>query len=387
MAFRETTTQGWGGRIMSSFTGAVLGVVLFFASFPLLWWNEGNAVATQKTLDAGAKNVVSASSDKVEDANNDKLIHITGEATTDETLTDTVFGVQAKKALRLIRKAEMYQYKEESQTRTEKQLGGGEKTITEYTYPQQWSEEFQDSSTFHDPEYKGKNPSQMPYKSDRWEAQKATVGAFDLTKSLVDKIQGGKELPIGSPSEVKAPAGYKVEHGGLYKGDDPAAPAIGDMRITFQVVQPATVSIVDKQVGKSLQPYQVEGGNPVELLDMGEKDADSMFKEATAANNTFLWIMRVVGFALMAIGIFLVMRPLSVLGDVVPFIGNMVGALLAVVAGLIALALSLITISIAWLFYRPLIGVPLLVAGIAGIVLVIYLARRARKRVPVEKPA
>ena len=116
------------------------------------------------------------------------------------------------------------------------------------------------------------------------------------------------------------------------------------------------------------------------MLKEGERDAASMFQEEQENNKTFTWILRGVGFLMMAFGLFLVMKPLSVLGDVVPFIGNMVGALLAVIAGFIALGLSLITIAIAWLAYRPLLGVPLLLGGVAALVLVIVLGAGERPR-------
>jgi|WetSurMetagenome_2_1015567.scaffolds.fasta_scaffold297552_2 hypothetical protein len=46
---------------------------------------------------------------------------------------------------------------------------------------------------------------------------------------------------------------------------------------------------------------------------------------------------------------------------------------------LIAFSLSLITIAAAWLFYRPFVGVPLLIAGIAVLVMVI---KNRKKKTP-----
>ena len=76
MAFQEVSTQGWGGRIVSSFGGALLGVVLFIVSFPVLFWNEGRAVHMAQDLEEGAKSVVHMEADKVDPANDNKLIHI-----------------------------------------------------------------------------------------------------------------------------------------------------------------------------------------------------------------------------------------------------------------------------------------------------------------------
>ena len=35
--FREVTTRSWGSRIMGSFVGVLIGIILFFGSFPLIF--------------------------------------------------------------------------------------------------------------------------------------------------------------------------------------------------------------------------------------------------------------------------------------------------------------------------------------------------------------
>ncbi len=201
-----------------------------------------------------------------------------------------------------------------------------------------------------------------------------------------DIVQGDKNATkVPEKGGPNAPAGYKIVDGQFYKGEDPENPAIGALRVSYQVIEPTDVSVIAKQTGSSFTPYQAQAGDKIAMLVTGDHDAASMFQQAQEGNKTLTWILRVVGFALMAFGLFLVMKPLSVLGDVVPFIGNMVGGLLAFVAGMIALAFSLITISIAWLFYRPLIGIPLLAAGVAALVLVFMLARK--KKAPAVEAA
>ena len=90
------------------------------------------------------------------------------------------------------------------------------------------------------------------------------------------------------------------------------------------------------------------------------------------------WILRVVGFLLIALGFYLVFRPLATLSDVIPFIGSLVGAGLGLFAILISFAISAITISIAWLFYRPLIGALLLLCGLGAAALLVTLSRKKR---------
>ena len=44
MAVTETTTVSWGSRLGSSLKGVLVGLGLFIAGFPVLFWNEGNTV-------------------------------------------------------------------------------------------------------------------------------------------------------------------------------------------------------------------------------------------------------------------------------------------------------------------------------------------------------
>jgi hypothetical protein len=55
----EVTTESWFGRIGGAFKGIVVGLVLFFAAFPHLFWNEGRTVKRYKTLHEGAGSVIS----------------------------------------------------------------------------------------------------------------------------------------------------------------------------------------------------------------------------------------------------------------------------------------------------------------------------------------
>ena len=67
---------------------------------------------------------------------------------------------------------------------------------------------------------------------------------------------------------------------------------------------------------------------------------------------------------MMFFGLSMVFKPLSVLADVLPILGDLVEMGMGFVAGLIALVCSLITIAVAWIFFRPVLGIILLV--IAG---------------------
>src|SRR5438874_672 len=157
----DVTYKSWGERLFESIKGVLIGIVLFIVSFPLLFWNEGRAVDTARALDEGGKSVIAVpSADKVDPANEGKLVHLTAEANTTETLEDKEFLI-SEKAIYLGRNVEMYQWKQEERKRSEKQLGGGEKEITEYTYDRVWSKDVIASGGFHESGHS--NPSTKPF--------------------------------------------------------------------------------------------------------------------------------------------------------------------------------------------------------------------------------
>src|SRR4051794_22896985 len=124
MAYTESTSHSWGSRLIESIKGVLVGVLLFVVSFPLLFWNEGRAVRTDKSLTEGMGKVVTTSSERVDSALEAKLVHTTGTADTTETLHDPDFGVSVG-AIKLAREAEMFQWEETKKSETRKKLGGG----------------------------------------------------------------------------------------------------------------------------------------------------------------------------------------------------------------------------------------------------------------------
>jgi hypothetical protein len=67
-----------------------------------------------------------------------------------------------------------------------------------------------------------------------------------------------------------------------------------------------------------------------------------------------------------------------VLADIIPLLGNLMRMGTTLVAGLIASVLSLVTISIAWIVYRPLLGIVLLVLAVGVVILLKKLAAKPK---------
>jgi Transmembrane protein 43 len=372
----EITTTSWFSRIGSSLKGMVFGIILFLAAFPLLFMNEGRAVKTARALDEGAGAVIAVAADTVDPANEGQLVHLGGTAVTDETLTDTDFGVAAN-AILLERQVEMYQWRENRSTTTERKTGGSQQSETTYSYELAWSNSLINSNNFKQSQgYE--NPAAMPYTSQTVTAEKVTVGAFRLTPDLIGNLNQSQPLNV-----EKVPSGMadvQLFQGGFYLGQNPQSPQVGDVRITFRVVEPTAVTAVAQQAGDSFKPYQTSNGRTIYMLSAGSYGPEEMFETAQAGNRTFTWILRLAGIGMMFLGVMLLLRPLAVIADFLPFLGTLVGIGLGLAALLTALPLSFITIAIAWILYRPLLAIGLIVAGLLLVGAAVYAGKRSGNR-------
>jgi len=376
MAVTETTTESWGSRLGSSIKGVVIGFALFIAGFPVLFWNEGDSVKTAKAIDEGEGACISLESNaSVDQEMEGKLVHMSGKADTKDVLTDDTFGVSAT-AIRLERNVEMYQWIEESHTSEKKKLGGSVEKVTTYTYKKDWMPTAIDSSGFKEQGHD--NPGMMEFESQKMQAANVTFGAFRLSESQIDHIGSAKQyaFPTGFVCKVER---VKVQGSTIYvpnaetrnnalnTRDVASQTRIGDMRVTFRVVYPHEVSLIAKQHGDTFVAYTAKNGKKLSYLEDGVKDAAEMFQTARTNNAIMTWLVRIGGFLMMFIGLSMVFKPLSVLADVLPILGDIVEMGMGLVAGLIALICALVTIAIAWLFYRPVLGIILLaVAGFFG---------------------
>ncbi len=351
----------------SSIGGVFIGVVLFIASLPLLFWNESRAVETYNSLAEGASAVINASADAVNPANEGKLVYVTGLATTNETLTDPDFRISAK-AIKLIRETQMYQWKESSETKT----SGNTKTTT-YTYSKEWSSTYHNSKSFNQPS--GHENPEMLYKPAEVVAQNVTLQAFTLSTDLIKKTSGAKPLAVDSlsytvPSSVKDRT--QVVDGFFYIGSGTLqSPQVGDLQVKFSIIEPTTVSVVAKQSSNRLVSYQTKAGDAIALLTMGTSSAEEMFKKAQDENSMMTWLLRGGGFLAMFIGVALILGPLTMVISFIPFLGGLVERALLGVAFAITFLLSGVVIAIAWIIYHPLIGIAILCVALLVFGLVI----------------
>ncbi|TVR02513.1 MAG: hypothetical protein EA398_07200 [Deltaproteobacteria bacterium] len=354
-------------RLGDSIKGIVVGLIIFLLAFPLLFWNEGRAVKTAKSLSEGAAAVISVPASPVDPGNDGRLIHVVAPVEVSETLRDDVFGIEATGATGLKRTVEMYQWREDSRTETRTSVGGTEERVTTYSYRTEWSSTLNDSSRFNNPEGH-RNPAQMPFPDATFRASSATFGDFRLSDSILSRFSNFENLSLTTEQLAAVPESIRntltVQDGLLYRGANPTAPQVGDVRIRFERAPAVESSIIGAQSGLGFAQYQTSAGRALLFVRTGNHTAEAMFADAMAANVAMTWFLRFLGWLMLFGGLMALFKPLAVVASVLPIAGSIVRTGSGIVAFLIATPIALIVIAIAWIVFRPLLGILLLILGI-----------------------
>ena len=382
----ETTSRNWFGRLGDAIVGVLIGLLLVAGTCIGLFWNEGRAVQTSRSLAEGSGLVVDVPAARVDPANEGRLIHLAGDLATGADLVDLDLGVTAR-AARLARKVEMFQWKEESQSSSQKKLGGGEETTTTTTYTRTWSDRRIDSSRFRNPSGHA-NPQPRFGESDVT-ARDATLGAFRPGGAALRAIPASQDLtvPAAALDRIRARLGpVSVQDGRLFLGRDPANPAVGDLRVSYRIVPEGPASLIGRQTGGDITAFQTKAGDQLLMGETGLVPADAMFRSAAVENTILTWAIRLACAIFMWMGWFLLLRPIAVAGDLVPLIGSVLAAGAGLAAFLLTVVTAPLVAAIAWLFYRPVVSLALLAAGGAIVLALRRLAARRRISPPTLRP-
>lgn len=365
----EITTKSWGSRIKDAFLGIVGGILLIVGAIILAFWNESHGLHTAQSLAEAQRILISVPNSPINPQNNLHVVYLNGLATTKDILSDPALGI-SQNAIGLHRRVEMYQWKQNQETKTESQLGGSEKQTTTYTYQKIWSTRLIDSNQFKYQENHG-NPAAMPIESKQWYANTVTVGDFQLPFELVTKISDTQPVDLEKVNTTalqnKLDTPIRYINNQLYGGKDYKNPQIGDIRISLTATLPQTVSIIGQQTGNTLQAYMAKAGQPVLLLVSGQQSPEQMIQEALTENRLFTWILRGLSLLMMVAGFSLILKPIVVLADVIPILGSIAGFGTGLIAFICGFVLWAVVTAIAWFAIRPWWSAGLLVVSFAFI--------------------
>ena len=207
-------------KIGDSFKGILGGIISIILGIGILWWNEGNNVKNLKTTAEMEKSYIDVSSDKIDEANEGKLVATNGKLINEKELTDETFSVKVKTPL-LKRVVEVYQWEEESKT---------EDDVTTYSYKKVWSSDLIDSSNFNDKKYV--NPTTKPYNDEEFKSDDVRVGAFILSNEQISDLSTNGEVNTYNTEKITE-LGFVTNGKYVTNSKELNNPQIGDVRISF----------------------------------------------------------------------------------------------------------------------------------------------------------
>ena len=394
MAYQETVTTGYGTRVKQSFKSIATGFTLFLGATAMLWWNEGNSVKTADMLEEAQGVCVEMENPNKKDASLEgQLVCGTAMTATTDLLTDKDFGFSVN-AISMKRSVEYYQWDEKRTEETKQKLDGSEKKVVTYDYNLKWSsspigsKHFKEHSTH-------VNVVLAEFEDDEQWAEHVSFGAYNLNNSLIHSINAYEPLrPDMSDDMLRVldktiQASYErhytkkeglnsndynfvhVSDGQLYLGLDPNDSKVGDVRINFEKVAPASeVTVVAVVDGDGFKPFKAKNGYTLEKLVMGRKDMNQFFENEQETNTFNTWAYRILGIVMVIGALKLIFGFVVTLTRIVPFLSTIVGWGVGVICTVLGVVWSLFVIAVAWLFYRPIVGIALL--AIAGILVWIF---------------
>lgn len=363
----------WWSRLKQSFFGFLFSFVVIVGALVLLAWNEHRTLKNHKGLVAAGETVQAIDAAEAGAGLEGRLVHLSGRVESEETLVDPEFGIETG-GLVLRRKVEMYQWKEKKRTEEREKLGGGVERVTTYSYEKVWDDEPISSSGFHESGHD--NPRSMPYRSERFAASEAWIGAFRADDTVLNALNS-QALALGEAGEM--PGEFRqVDGNTLYAGrGTPGSPQIGDLRVRYTLVPAQEASVIAQVAGDGFSAWKSPVGTDIYLVEPGRVSAADMVSHAQSSNSMFGWILRGVGFAGMWMAFGMMLAPLRTVASVLPPLGRLVGAATGMVSFVLAAVISLTTIVLSWILVRPLWAVSVVVAIV--VVIAMWSRRGARQ--------
>ncbi len=336
--------QNFGDKLIGSIGGVIFGVLIFLASFVVLFNTEGRTDFSTVAGKAVPVNEATADND---------FVYATGELKTEGLIGDDYIKQGSYLALR--RNVEMYAWKEKVET--------DDNDVKFYKYETVWTKDPADSAKFH--ERRGHENYPLELKDETFFAGKAYVGEYEIDPAKA-KLPGFETLSLNDEmvflddySSVSDEY-YFIGYGSLQD------PEVGDIRISYSAVTPGDkATVFGRADGKMIEAHHGENEKGIYRVFWGTNDdAVSKLKEEY---NTSGWIWRIVGFVVMWVGLLLIFKPLSVAFEAIPFVSKLGKSAITAITFLAALILTTVTSLLSMVLHNP-VGIAAIIVILVGAV-------------------
>jgi hypothetical protein len=318
----------------STFFRIFVSALVAMSALLLLWWNETDAVAINRSLEDAPSQVVSLESPVAEPVNEGRLVHATGQVSARIAPQDTDLDLIFDGALVVKRKVEAYQW-------TETQNGAS------FKYVQAWSPETIDSNRFRVPRGHVNPASEVT--SQTLVATDTRLGDFTLSPETLAGLDA--TTTVAPPA---TPRGWIREGNTLFLGLNPKRPRLGDIRISYRALPLTTpVSIIARQGQATLSPYALRNGTDILMIEAGRHEATAMLSGVDTLRQPAYWIVRVMAFLALAISLFCATQEAArLMKDRKPAVAT-TPMLAWQLAGIAAAGVCMSCMAIAWMFRMP----------------------------------
>ncbi|MFC1647524.1 TMEM43 family protein [Patescibacteria group bacterium] len=355
--------QNFGNKLVGSIGKLLFGILIFLASFVLLFMSEGRI--NYATVAENAIHVDQALSNK-------DFVYVTSDLDTPTFLGDDLY-LYEDEYLVVDRTVEMFSWVEEVETEENEKV---------YYYDMKWVEDVPDSEEFR--EYRGHENPAKAVSSNRFKVDEASVGIYKLDMDEI-RLLGTKSLKLNEENltldgyqEIISDENYDYVFDGYGSYDDPE---LGDIRIRYSVLEPVEeVTVFGRVADEKLGPHHGEKEKGLyRVFDGMKEDAQATLKgEYKAAG----WFGRIGVFFLMWIGLMMMLSPLSVSMELIPFLGQLGKGAISLIAFIVALVLTIVASTMFAIFHSTL-GL-ILMAG-AVILVAFYFYNKSQQKPAVKK--
>ncbi|MCJ8345454.1 TMEM43 family protein, partial [bacterium] len=340
----DTIIIPWHVRLVASFKSAGFGVLIALLSLPIFVLNEYQAYHDIELIKHIQEHI---------DDSNHSISYISGETTTSKKLVDSQFSVETD-GIHLNRDVYMYQWREIIKTKVKKKIGGKEEVISVYEYHKEFSNHPIDSSQFKNNE-DYINPPFM-YHSKSFSQQSVHIDKVQLSKNFLPYLNYFEPLEIKSITNRNFVGKAYSLYNMIYLGDQPLESKIGDYKIKFEHVPNRVLSLI-ANVENSKAEIISNGLFPIfQFIQAGEISAKELIQIYADESSEFTWIVRFIAFIMLFSGLFMVVYPLIVFCDFIPFLSSFVHKPLFSLVFILAAVIALCTLTLSWIFVRPILA-------------------------------
>jgi hypothetical protein len=292
-----------------SAVGLIFRFLLVFVGMGFLYFNEYRVIKKKTAIREGTAIVVPAPAKQVLPGNQGNLIHVSGMLHTKDKLTDPDFGIQIN-AIHLKRNVEIFQWTEtiEINNATEETANGKPDKSKKYAYHRLWKSGLTNYKSFHDT-VGHINPVEMPLTSKWLIADEVYLGAYELSKTFVNRISYESPLYLAEYEVFDTLENATIYNNKIYMGNGTVEnPNVGDIRIAYTIVEPQVISVIGKQNQGMIETYITSNRTKINLLEKGEVSAQSMFQGEIKSNTFIEWGTRVFCIILIFVGCMIVFK-------------------------------------------------------------------------------